>query len=81
MNALAPTHLDEAAEAYRADVVAAISAEVEVLASFVLGSGLIGGYRPGKSDLDLVYVGTENEIIMIEGAAHELPEAEFVKSL
>ena len=56
MNALAPTHLDEAAEAYRADVVAAISAEVEVLASFVLGSGLIGGYRPGKSDLDLVVV-------------------------
>ncbi|MBA3833050.1 MAG: polyribonucleotide nucleotidyltransferase [Chthoniobacterales bacterium] len=34
-----------------------------------------------QSDLDLVYVGTENDIIMIEGAADELPEEEFVKSL
>jgi predicted nucleotidyltransferase len=51
-----PTHLDAAAEAYRTDVVAAIDKEVEVLDSFVLGSGLIGGYRPGESDLDLVVV-------------------------
>jgi polyribonucleotide nucleotidyltransferase len=34
-----------------------------------------------ESDLDLVYVGTEKDVIMIEGAAHELPEAEFVKAL
>jgi polyribonucleotide nucleotidyltransferase len=34
-----------------------------------------------QSDLDLVYVGTENDIIMIEGAANELPETEFVKAL
>src|SRR4051794_29323493 len=34
-----------------------------------------------ESDLDLVYVGTENDVIMIEGAANELPEAEFVKAL
>ncbi|MBA3651085.1 MAG: polyribonucleotide nucleotidyltransferase, partial [Chthoniobacterales bacterium] len=34
-----------------------------------------------QSDLDLVYVGTENDIIMIEGAADELPEEEFIKSL
>src|SRR5690606_31542756 len=33
------------------------------------------------SDLDLVYVGTENEAIMIEGSALELPEEEFIKSL
>jgi polyribonucleotide nucleotidyltransferase len=33
------------------------------------------------SDLDLIYVGTENDVIMIEGAANELPEAEFVKAL
>lgn len=33
------------------------------------------------SDLDLVYVGTQNDIIMIEGAADELPEEEFVKAL
>ena len=34
-----------------------------------------------QSDLDLVYVGTENDVIMIEGSAQELPEAEFVKAL
>jgi predicted nucleotidyltransferase len=54
--AVTPTHLDAAAEAYRAEVLAAIGEEVGVLDSFVLGSGLIGGYRPGESDLDLVVV-------------------------
>jgi len=34
-----------------------------------------------QSDLDLIYVGTENDVIMIEGAANELPEADFVKAL
>src|SRR5205807_550425 len=34
-----------------------------------------------ESDLDLVYVGTENDVIMIEGSAREVPEAEFVKAL
>lgn len=33
------------------------------------------------SDLDLVYVSTRNDIIMIEGAADELPEEEFIKAL
>src|SRR5204862_3199103 len=33
------------------------------------------------SDLDLVYVGTENDVIMIEGAAQEVPEEDFVKAL
>lgn len=50
------SYLDETAETYRARVVEAIEAEVDVLASFVLGSGLVGGYRPGESDLDLVFV-------------------------
>jgi len=56
MTAVTETYLDETAEAYRDRVVAAIGADVEVLASFVLGSGLVGGYRPGESDLDLVMV-------------------------
>src|ERR1700751_3802095 len=34
-----------------------------------------------QSDLDLVYVGTENDVIMIEGAGNEVPEADFVKAL
>ncbi|MDR2463155.1 MAG: polyribonucleotide nucleotidyltransferase [Verrucomicrobiales bacterium] len=33
------------------------------------------------SDLDLVYAGTENEPIMIEGSALQLPEEEFNKAL
>src|SRR5678816_100482 len=33
------------------------------------------------SDVNLVYVGTENDVIMIEGEADELPEEEFVKAL
>ena len=35
----------------------------------------------GQSDLDLIYVGTENDVIMIEGAANQLPEEEFIKSM
>jgi len=33
------------------------------------------------SDLDLVYVGTETQVIMIEGSAEELPEGEFNAAL
>ncbi len=33
------------------------------------------------SDLDLVYVGSETEIVMIEGSAQELPEADFKAAL
>ena len=33
------------------------------------------------SDLDLVYVGDGEQVIMIEGAANELPEEEFKKAL
>ena len=56
MIAVAESHLDETAERYRAAVVGALAGEVEVLDSFVLGSGLVGGYRPGESDLDLAVV-------------------------
>lgn len=35
----------------------------------------------GLSDLDLVYVGTYDDVIMIEGSAIELPEDEFIKAL
>ena len=34
-----------------------------------------------ESDLDLVYVGREEDVIMIEGDAQELPEADFVAAL
>ena len=34
-----------------------------------------------ESDLDLVYVGNKTDVIMIEGAANELPEEDFIKAL
>ncbi len=33
------------------------------------------------SDLDLVYAGTADEVIMIEGAADQMPEADFIAAL
>jgi polyribonucleotide nucleotidyltransferase len=33
------------------------------------------------SNLDLVYVGTSEDIVMIEGAADQLPEADFIKAI
>jgi len=33
------------------------------------------------SSLDLVYVGTSDEVVMIEGAADQLPEENFIKAL
>jgi hypothetical protein len=53
---MTPKYLDQTAEAYLAQVLGAIGEHVRVLDSFVLGSGLLGGYRPGESDLDLVVV-------------------------
>jgi polyribonucleotide nucleotidyltransferase len=34
-----------------------------------------------QSDLDLIYVGSKDEVIMIEGDAIELPEADFIAAL
>jgi predicted nucleotidyltransferase len=53
---VAANYLDATAEGYRRQVVEAIASAVDVLDSFVLGSGLVGGYRPGESDLDMVVV-------------------------
>jgi hypothetical protein len=77
--AVTQTYLDEATEIYRADVLAAVGEEAEVLDSFVLGSGLIGGFRPGESDLDLVVVvyaplgGDARQRVLERIAALDLP--------
>ncbi len=34
-----------------------------------------------ESDLDLVYAGSKDQVIMIEGSANELPEADFIAAL
>ncbi|HET7512206.1 MAG TPA: polyribonucleotide nucleotidyltransferase [Chthoniobacterales bacterium] len=79
------------------DILAINGASAALCVSDIPFKGPIGAVRIGRvngefianpthtermqSDLDLVYVGTENDIIMIEGAANELPEEDFVRSL
>jgi polyribonucleotide nucleotidyltransferase len=79
------------------DILAINGASAALTVSDIPFAGPIGAVRVGRvngefvanpthvereqSDLDLVYVGTENDVIMIEGAAHEIPEADFVKAL
>src|SRR6266704_1688845 len=79
------------------DILAINGASAALCVSDIPFAGPIGAVRVGRvkgefvanprhaeraeSDLDLVYVGTENDVIMIEGSAGELPEAEFIKAL
>jgi len=79
------------------DILSINGASAALCVSDIPFNGPIGAVRVGRvngqfvanpshservqSDLDLVYVGTENDVIMIEGAANQLPEAEFVKAL
>lgn len=80
-----------------ADILAMNGASAALCVSDIPFAGPIGAVRVGRingqfvvnptheqreaSDLDLVYVGSRNEVIMIEGAAKELPEADFVAAL
>ena len=79
------------------DILAVNGASAALTISDIPFGGPIGAVRVGRvngefvanpthdqraqSDLDLVYVGNENDVIMIEGSARELPESEFVKAL
>jgi polyribonucleotide nucleotidyltransferase len=79
------------------DILAMNGASAALCISDIPFAGPIGAVRVGRvngefvanpthderaqSDLDLVYVGTENDVIMIEGSAKEMPEAEFTKAL
>src|SRR5467141_2129375 len=79
------------------DILALNGASAALSISDIPFAGPIGAVRVGRvngefvanpthderaqSDLDLVYVGTENDVIMIEGSAKEIPEADFVKAL
>src|SRR5216117_4210286 len=79
------------------DILAMNGASAALYVSDIPFAGPIGAVRVGRvngefvanpthteraqSDLDIVYVGTENDVIMIEGSAREVPEAEFVKAL
>ena len=80
-----------------ADVLAMNGASAALCISDIPFAGPIGAVRVGRvdgefianpthtereeSDLDLIYVGTETEVAMIEGAADQLPEADFIAAL
>jgi polyribonucleotide nucleotidyltransferase len=79
------------------DICAMNGASAALCVSDIPFAGPVGAVRIGRingefivnptqsqrldSDLDLVYVGNKTEVVMIEGAANEIPEAEFVKAL
>jgi polyribonucleotide nucleotidyltransferase len=79
------------------DILAINGASAALCVSDIPFAGPIGAVRVGRvngqfianpthderdeSDLDLIYVGTENDVIMIEGAADEIPETDFVAAL
>jgi polyribonucleotide nucleotidyltransferase len=79
------------------DMLAINGASAALCVSDIPFAGPIGAVRVGRvngqfvanpthnerveSDLDLVYVGTENDVIMIEGAGNEVPEVDFIKAL
>jgi polyribonucleotide nucleotidyltransferase len=79
------------------DILAMNGASAALCVSDIPFAGPVGAVRVGRidgqfivnptqtqrldSDLDLVYVGNKTEVVMIEGAANELPEEEFVKAL
>ena len=79
------------------DILSINGASAALCVSDIPFAGPIGAVRVGRingqlvvnpthsqrqhSSLDLVYVGTTNEVVMIEGAADQLPEEEFIKAL
>ncbi len=79
------------------DMLSINGASAALMVSDIPFAGPVGAVRVGRingefianpthaqraeSDLDLVYVGTENDVIMIEGAGNEIPEEEFIKAL
>jgi polyribonucleotide nucleotidyltransferase len=79
------------------DILAMNGASAALCVSDIPFAGPIGAVRIGRingqfivnpthaqretSDLDLVYVGNKTDVIMIEGAAEELPEADFIAAL
>ncbi|GAA5497190.1 polyribonucleotide nucleotidyltransferase [Rubritalea halochordaticola] len=80
-----------------ADILSMNGASAALAISDIPFAGPIGAVRVGRidgqfvvnptfeereeSDLDLVYVGNKTDVIMIEGAADEIPEEEFIKAL
>ncbi|MBH52846.1 MAG: polyribonucleotide nucleotidyltransferase [Opitutaceae bacterium] len=80
-----------------ADILMVNGASAAVLMSDIPWNGPVGCIRLGQingefvvnptneeqcdSDLDLIYVGTETEMLMIEGSADQIPESRFIEAL
>lgn len=79
------------------DILSMNGASAALAVSDIPFAGPIGAVRVGRvggefvinptfeeredSDLDLIYVGNKTDVIMIEGAADQIPEEEFVNAL
>src|SRR5438874_7562069 len=79
------------------DMLALVGASAALMVSDIPWAGPIGAVRVGRingqfvanpthtqmcdSDLDLVYVGNESDLVMFEGAAKEMSEADFNAAL
>ncbi len=79
------------------DILAIIGASASLMVSDIPWAGPIGAVRVGRvggefianpthvqmvdSDIDLVYVGNATEVVMFEGAAKEIPDADFIAAL
>ena len=79
------------------DILSIIGASAALMVSDIPWSGPLGAVRVGRingkfianpnhneraeSDLDLVYVGNETDVVMFEGAAKEITEADFTAAL
>ncbi|PYJ63709.1 MAG: polyribonucleotide nucleotidyltransferase [Verrucomicrobia bacterium] len=79
------------------DILSIIGASAALMVSDIPWDGPLGAMRIGRikgqfvanpthaqmaeSDLDLVYVGNEKELVMFEGSAKEIPEADFNAAL
>jgi polyribonucleotide nucleotidyltransferase len=79
------------------DILSIIGASAALMVSDIPWAGPLGAVRVGRiggkfvanpthaeqaeSDLDLVYVGNEKDIVMYEGAAKEITEADFNAAL
>lgn len=79
------------------DILSIVGASAALMVSDIPWAGPLGAVRVGRvggkfianpthselaeSDLDLVYVGSETELVMFEGSAHEISEADFAAAL
>jgi polyribonucleotide nucleotidyltransferase len=79
------------------DILSILGASAALMVSDIPWAGPIGAVRVGRvdgkfvanpthdqqidSDLDLIYVGNEHDVVMYEGSAKEISEADFIEAL